>query len=186
MSMQLVLPLSLVKVKLHNYTWQLISKFTAIDYSIHPFPCQCDVPTQSLRSSSLSLCVPNWKTGMAKSKSFSSVASSVWNKLPGHLSSISTLPAFRKRLKHHLFLMPFSVIPHHPLGCPKSKRIMCKIRAMRKFWVHVQTALFTELENLDHSKHYFLIIWYVYWNNFLYDFIYYSFCCLKTWMFEDL
>ena len=61
-------------------------------------------PTRSLRSSSsLSLCVPTRKTGMAKSKSFSSVASSVWNKLPGHLSSISTLLAFRKRLKHHLF-----------------------------------------------------------------------------------
>ena len=41
------------------------------------------VPTRSLRSSSsLSLCVPTRKTEMAKSKSFSSVASSVWNKLP--------------------------------------------------------------------------------------------------------
>ena len=60
------------------------------------------VPTRSLRSSSsLSLCVPARRTEMAKSKSFSSVASSF--KLPGHLSSISTLPAFRKRLKHHLF-----------------------------------------------------------------------------------
>ena len=59
------------------------------------------VPTRSLRSSSsLSLCIPTRKTEMAKSKSFSSVASSVRNKLPGHLSSISTLPAFRKKLKH--------------------------------------------------------------------------------------
>ena len=58
-------------------------------------------------SSSLSLCVPTRKTEMTKSKSFLSVASSVWNKLPGHLSSISTLPAFRKRLKHHLFLSAF-------------------------------------------------------------------------------
>jgi hypothetical protein len=75
------------------------------------------VPTRSLRSSSsLSLCVPNQKTGMAKSKSFSYVASSVWNKLPGYFSSISTLPAFRKRLKHHLFRVPFPVIPHHPLA----------------------------------------------------------------------
>ena len=39
------------------------------------------VPTWLLRSSSsLSLCVPNRKTGIAKSKSFSSVASCVWNK----------------------------------------------------------------------------------------------------------
>ena len=66
------------------------------------------VPTRSLRSSSsLSLCVPTQKTEMAKSKSFSSVASSVWNKLPGHISSISTLPAFRKKLKHHLFRSAF-------------------------------------------------------------------------------
>ena len=61
------------------------------------------VPTRSLRSSSLSICVPTRKTTMAKSKSFSSVASYLWNKLPYHLSSISTLPAFRKKLKHHLF-----------------------------------------------------------------------------------
>ena len=66
------------------------------------------VPTRSLRSSSsLSICVPTRKTTMAKSKSFSSVASYFWNKLPCHLSSISTLPAFRKRLKHHLFSSAF-------------------------------------------------------------------------------
>ena len=62
--------------------------------------------TRSLRSSSsLSICVPNRKT--AEFKSFSSVASYIWNKLPGHLSSISTLPAFRKRLKHYLFSSAF-------------------------------------------------------------------------------
>ena len=66
------------------------------------------VPTRSLQSfSPLSLCVPTRKTGTAKFKSFSSVASKVWNKLPGHLSSISTLPVFRKRLEHHLFLSAF-------------------------------------------------------------------------------
>ena len=66
------------------------------------------VPTRSLRSSSsLSIFVPSRKTTMAKSKSFSSVASYLWNKLPCHLSSISTLPAFRKRLKHHLFSSAF-------------------------------------------------------------------------------
>ena len=47
------------------------------------------VPTRSLgSSSSLSLCVQTRKTGMAKSKSFSSVASSVWNKLPCRSSFI--------------------------------------------------------------------------------------------------
>ena len=66
------------------------------------------VPTRSLRSSSsLSICIPSRKTAMARSKSFSSVASDTWNRLPCHLSSISALPAFRKRLKHHLFSTAF-------------------------------------------------------------------------------
>ena len=66
------------------------------------------VPTRSLRSSSsLSICIPSWKTAMARSKFFSSVALDTWNKLPCHLSSISALPAFRKRHKHHLFSSAF-------------------------------------------------------------------------------
>ena len=66
------------------------------------------VPTRSLRSfSSLSICIPSQKTAMARSKSFSSVASDTWNKLPCHLFLISALPAFRKRLKHHLFSSAF-------------------------------------------------------------------------------
>ena len=51
--------------------------------------------TRPLRSSSLLICIPTRKTAMAKSKSVSSVSSYIWNKLPYHLSSISTLPAFR-------------------------------------------------------------------------------------------
>ena len=75
------------------------------------------VPTRSLRSSSsLLLCVPNRKNAMAKSKSFSSVASTFWNKLPCHLSSIPTLPAFRKRLKHHLFTSAFPGNPSPSTG----------------------------------------------------------------------
>ena len=67
------------------------------------------VPTRSLQSSSsLSICIPSRKTAMARSKSFSSVASDTWNRLPSHLSSISALPAFRKRLKYHLFSTAFS------------------------------------------------------------------------------
>ena len=66
------------------------------------------VPTRALRSSSfLSICVPPRKTTMAASKSFSSVASGIWNALPNHLSSIPTLPAFRRALKHHLFLLAY-------------------------------------------------------------------------------
>ena len=74
------------------------------------------VPTRSLRSSSsLSICIPSLKTAMARSKSFSSVASDTWNRLPCHLSSISALPTFRKRLKHHLFSLLSPVFPLHPL-----------------------------------------------------------------------
>ena len=48
------------------------------------------------------------KTTMATSKSFSSVAPSIWNSLPNHLSSIPTLPVFRRALKHHLFLLAYT------------------------------------------------------------------------------
>ena len=66
------------------------------------------VPARALRSSSsLSICVPTRKTTMAASKSFSSVASGIWNALPNHLSSIPTLPVFRRALKHHLFLLAY-------------------------------------------------------------------------------
>ena len=44
---------------------------------------------------------------MAASKSFSSVASVIWNALPNHLSSIPTLPVFRRALKHHLFRLAY-------------------------------------------------------------------------------
>ena len=63
---------------------------------------------KSIRSSSsLSICVPPRKTTMAASKSFSSVASGIWNALPNHLSSVPTLPVFRRALKHHLFLLAY-------------------------------------------------------------------------------
>ena len=58
-------------------------------------------------SSSLSICVPTRKTAMATLKSFSSVASNIWNALPNHLSSIPTLLVFRRALKHHLFLLAY-------------------------------------------------------------------------------
>ena len=66
------------------------------------------VPARALRScSSLSICVPTCKTTMAASKSFSSVASGIWNALPNHLSSVPTLPVFRRALKLHLFLLAY-------------------------------------------------------------------------------
>ena len=65
-------------------------------------------PVRSFRSSSsLSICVPLHKTSMAASRSFSSVAPKIWNALLGHLSSIPTLPAFRRALKHHFFLSAY-------------------------------------------------------------------------------
>ena len=67
------------------------------------------VPARALRSSSsFSICIPPRKTTMAASKSFSSVASNIWNALPNHLTSIPTLPVFRRALKHHLFLLAYS------------------------------------------------------------------------------
>ena len=87
------------------YRFQGISFSTAI---LSRRLCPRYVPTRSLRSfSSLSICIPSRKTEMARSKSFSSVASDIWNKLPCHLSYISALPVFRKRLKHHLFSSAF-------------------------------------------------------------------------------
>jgi hypothetical protein len=63
------------------------------------------IPSRSLRSSSsITISAPLRKTSMATSKSFSSTASQVWNKLPTHISSALTLPVFRRHLKHHLFL----------------------------------------------------------------------------------
>ena len=72
-------------------------------------------PSRSLRSSdSTTISVPLRKTSMVFSKSFSSVASNIWNKLPGNLSSLPTLPAFRKHLKYYLFLQTYNgfITPH--------------------------------------------------------------------------
>ena len=44
---------------------------------------------------------------MAISKSVSYVSSNIWNALPNHLSFIPTPPAFRRALKHHLFLLVY-------------------------------------------------------------------------------
>ena len=64
--------------------------------------------TPSRSSASTIISAPLRKTSMAFSKSFSSVASNIWNKLPGHLSSVPALPAFRTHLKSHLFLQAYN------------------------------------------------------------------------------
>ena len=64
------------------------------------------VPTQALCFIIVNMCSPR-KTTMATLKSFSTVASNIWNALQNHLSSIPTLPALRRALKHHLFLLAY-------------------------------------------------------------------------------
>ena len=69
------------------------------------------VPARALRFSSfLSICVPPRKTTMAASKSFSSVASSIWNALPNHLSSVPTLPVFRSSNIIYSCLLTLTVV----------------------------------------------------------------------------
>ena len=55
-------------------------------------------------------------------KWFLSAASNIWNALPNHLSSIPTLPAFRRALKHHLFLL---VYPDRSAKSGKIKPTQC-------------------------------------------------------------
>ena len=103
-----------IDFKIATITFKVLQFHATAILSRCPIPRY--VPTRSLRSSSsLSICILTRKTAMAKSKSFSPVASYFGNKLPCHLSSISTLPAFKKRLKHHFFRVLFLVIPHHPM-----------------------------------------------------------------------
>ena len=54
-------------------------------------------------SSSVTISAPFRKTSMVTSKSFSSTASRVWNKLPTHVSFALTLPVFRRHLKAQFF-----------------------------------------------------------------------------------
>ena len=62
-------------------------------------------PSRSLRSSpSITISAPLRKTSMATSKSFSSTASQVWNKLPTHISSALTLPVFRRQASQAPFV----------------------------------------------------------------------------------
>ena len=98
-------------------------------------------PVRSLRSSSsLSICVPLRKTSMAASRSFSSVAPKIWNALPGHLSSIPTLPAFRRALKHHFFLSAYpdsrtfgGITPSERITLRDQYDTTCCHRADRKY-----------------------------------------------------
>ena len=55
------------------------------------------IPSRSFRSSSTVISAPLRKTSIATSRSFSSTACDVWDKLPVHVSSASKLPVFRRQ-----------------------------------------------------------------------------------------
>ena len=65
----------------------------------------------------LSICVPHIKPPWQPPNNFHLLLREIWNALPNHLSSIPTLPAFRRALKHHLFLLA------HPDNSAKSGKI---------------------------------------------------------------
>ena len=66
-------------------------------------------PPRQLRSSSyLSLAVPKIHIPSVGSRAFSVAAPQLWNKLPGSMRNITSLPLFRKHLKHHLFAEAYS------------------------------------------------------------------------------
>ena len=90
---------------------ELVSKLPRLisecsNLSSHPIFHLSSQQDMCRREHSALLCL-SLKTTMAASKSFSSVASNIWNALPNHLSSIPTLPVFRRALKHHLFLLAY-------------------------------------------------------------------------------
>ena len=71
------------------------------------------IPSRSLRSSSTTISAPMRKTSIGTSRSFSSTASDVWDKLPVHVSSASTLPVFRRQAPFYSF-MPTLDSLHRP------------------------------------------------------------------------
>ena len=71
------------------------------------------IPSRTLRSSSTTISPPLRKTSIATSRSFSSTASDVWDKLPLHVSSASALPVFGKASTIYSF-MPTMDSLHRP------------------------------------------------------------------------
>ena len=85
-------------------------------------------------------CVPLRITSMATSRSFSSVAPEIWNALPGHLSSIPTLPPFRRCLEHHFVLRahpgsrtPGGNSPSERITLPDTTPCTCCHRTIGKY-----------------------------------------------------
>ena len=85
-----------ISFKIASVTFRVL-QFLQPSYLVFLIPRY--IPVRALRSSSsVSICVPPCKT---------TLASGILNALPNHLSSIPTLPVFRRALKHHLFLLAY-------------------------------------------------------------------------------
>ena len=124
------------------------------------------VPTRALRSSSsLSICVPPCKTTMATSKSFSSVASGIWNTLPNHICPPSQLFRLLEELSNIIysclltlrvvqnlvrsnqlivshFVIQCQLLPSHSLEipCRPSKGVPSeRLRLVKRFISHIAT-----------------------------------------------
>ena len=66
-------------------------------------------PSRTLRSQdSLSLVVPNARTVMFGNRSFAYAAPALWNALPIHIKSATSLVTFKSLLKTHFFLLHYS------------------------------------------------------------------------------
>ena len=90
-----------------NNNTQICTRQCSMKSSCISHPTICTDTSTLLFFIIVNMCSPR-KATMATSKSFSSVASNIWNALPNHLSSIPTLPAFRRALKLFLLAYPDS------------------------------------------------------------------------------
>lgn len=80
----------------------------APDY-LGPLQCVADHPgRRNLRSASTArLLVPSVRLSTVGSRAFTVAGPTVWNSLPPDITSIDSLPAFRRRLKTHFFSLSF-------------------------------------------------------------------------------
>jgi len=69
-------------------------------------------PTNHVTASTDRLVVPPFKLSTIGSRTFNVAAARTWNDLPEDATSSPTLPAFRKRLKTHLFRQSYpDIVP---------------------------------------------------------------------------
>jgi len=75
------------------------------DY-LKPFTRLSDVPSRSSRrsTSSLHLLIPSVRRSTVVARAFPVYGPALWNSLPSDITSIDSLPVFRRRLENSLFL----------------------------------------------------------------------------------